>query len=53
MKRNQAPAMDHTVKGPTTAEEQFEIRKRREDLRARSGQDVLVDSLKTNGNVPS
>ncbi len=35
--------MDATVAGPTSAGEQRQLRERREDLRARSGQDVLVD----------
>ncbi len=35
--------MDAAVKGPTTADEQLEIRRRREAMRAESGEDVLVD----------
>jgi Na+/H+-dicarboxylate symporter len=35
--------MDRRVEGPTTAEEQLETREHRERLRARSGEDVLVD----------
>jgi Na+/H+-dicarboxylate symporter len=35
--------VDRRVEGPTTMEEQLEIRRQQERLRARSGQDVLVD----------
>ncbi|HEY5700763.1 MAG TPA: hypothetical protein VIT83_01620, partial [Gammaproteobacteria bacterium] len=38
--------MDRTVEGPTTAEQQLELRKQREAARAETGEDVLVDAQK-------